>query len=77
MTAVDGETPEPDRERLRLWLQKLESLNAYLVEHYWPEAGESFRSGGEWTVGDEEGLDIRKGRVWYGGGESVQVGTVS
>lgn len=28
----------------------------------------------EWVVGQEKGLELHKGRSWYGGGESVLVG---
>jgi hypothetical protein len=30
--------------------------------------------GGEWVVGEEKGLDLRKGVLWYGGGETVRLG---
>lgn len=32
------------------------------------------REGGEWIVGQEKGLDFRKGVLWYGGGETVCLG---
>ena len=27
-----------------------------------------------WTIGEEKGLDFRKGKLWYGGGETVHLG---
>jgi hypothetical protein len=30
--------------------------------------------GGEWVVGEGKGLDLRKGVLWYGGGETVRLG---
>ncbi|KAH0565391.1 hypothetical protein GP486_001208 [Trichoglossum hirsutum] len=57
----------PSHEKIKSWVSKLEYLNDRLRERYWPE-----NSGGEWYVGQELGLDIRKGRMWYGGGESIE-----
>jgi hypothetical protein len=36
--------------------------------------GEWIPEGGEWVVGEEKGLDLRKGVLWYGGGETVRLG---
>lgn len=38
------------------------------------EVEETIKPGGEWIVGEEKGLDFRKGTLWYGGGESICVG---
>jgi len=35
---------------------------------------EVIKPGGEWTVGEESGLDFRKGTLWYGGGETIYLG---
>jgi hypothetical protein len=32
------------------------------------------KEGGEWVVGEGKGLDLRKGVLWYGGGETVRLG---
>lgn len=54
------------------WIQHLERINAWLQEEYWSE--NSVDGKGCWVVGEEKGLDCRKGTVWYGGGTSVRVG---
>lgn len=54
------------------WTQHLEEINAWLREEYWADNSADGR--GEWVVGDEKGLDCRKGTLWYGGGTSVRVG---
>ncbi|KAK5084307.1 hypothetical protein LTR05_005383 [Lithohypha guttulata] len=35
---------------------------------------ETIKPGGEWIVGEEQGLDFRKGTLWYGGGDTVYLG---
>ena len=54
------------------WIEQLEKINAWLEKDYWAE--NSADGLGEWIVGDEVGLDCRKGTLWYGGGTSVRVG---
>ncbi|KAK5940879.1 hypothetical protein PMZ80_007296 [Knufia obscura] len=38
------------------------------------EVEEVIKPGGEWIVGEEKGLDFRKGTLWYGGGETIYFG---
>ena len=47
-------------------------MNGLQREH-WPKDGE-IKDGGEWIVGHEKGLECKKGRLWYGGGESLHLG---
>lgn len=49
-------------------------LNEWLKKEFWPmETG--IKDSGEWIVGEEKGLEVRKGTLWYGsGGETVLVG---
>lgn len=62
-----------DREKAKKVIEKIEEINERLQKKYWPtEAG--VPDGGEWTIGQEKGLDFRKGRLWYGGGETVVLG---
>lgn len=56
------------------WIQLLAELNAWLQEGYWPKLDYSIKPGGEWIVGSEQGLECRKGTLWYGGGERVRLG---
>lgn len=59
---------------------KIEEINELLQREYWPQpqggsdAHQTIPKGGEWIVGEEKGLDFRKGRLWYGGGETVYLG---
>lgn len=63
-----------DRTRVRVLIEKIEELNARLEAEYWPKEDGSIKVGGEWILGQEKGVDFRKGRLWYGGGENVLVG---
>lgn len=64
----------PDLEKRMEWIAVIESINSWLQDEYWPKGDGTIRSGGEWTVGKEKGLDCRKGSLWYGGGETVHLG---
>ena len=46
----------------------------WLSEEYWPKHDGTIKLGGEIIIGDEKGLDFRKGTLWYGGGETVYLG---
>ncbi|CDM31099.1 hypothetical protein CBS147333_2399 [Penicillium roqueforti] len=60
-----------DHSRVKLLIDKIDEINQRLKNEYWPKEGaDAVRDGGEWIVG-QEGLVIRRGRLWYGGGEDV------
>lgn len=63
-----------DRGKVKNLVEKIEEINAWLEKEYWPREGEEIRAGGEWIVGEEKGLDCRRGTLWYGGGETVRLG---
>jgi hypothetical protein len=67
-----------DLQNRKHWIKEIELLNKWLEAEYWPDTasdhGKEIMPGGEFIVGEEKGLDFRKGRLWYGGGESVYVG---
>ena len=63
-----------DHGMMRRWVETLESVNAWIQEEYWPQDDYNTKEGGEWVVGQEKGLDCRKGTLWYGGGETVRLG---
>lgn len=46
----------------------------WLEETFWPQEGGERNDEGEWVVGQEKGLDCRRGQLWYGGGETVNLG---
>ncbi|RMZ88424.1 hypothetical protein DV736_g4338, partial [Chaetothyriales sp. CBS 134916] len=58
----------------RHWLNELEMINKWLEAEFWPEGHDKIMPGGEWLVGEEKGLDFRKGTLWYGGGETIYLG---
>ena len=59
------------------WLSCVDEVNAWLEADFWPEDNEHSKSGGEWIVGQERGLECRKGICWYGGGETAAFGKAS
>lgn len=64
-----------DHDKVKKVVEKIEELNARLQERYWPATSDAeIPNGGEWTIGQEKGLDFRKGTLWYGGGETVLIG---
>jgi len=69
-----GEDGMPDPDRMRKWVAALEEINDWLRQEYWPKENETIKSGGEWIVGEEKGLDHRRGTLWYGGGETIMLG---
>lgn len=82
MTVARFVKTEEHRERkaMELWIEKLESLNAWLEDQYFSkentsqDKGRKDRTGLEWYVGAERGLEIRSRDLWYGGGISIEVG---
>lgn len=68
-------TTKDTRQR---WIGAVEAINEWLEEEFSPKdaaaGGEAIALGGEWIVGDEKGLDFRRGTLWYGGGETVLLG---
>lgn len=54
-----------DKERVKSFIDRVEDINQRL---------ESIpaQQGVEWVIGKEQGLVIRRGRLWYGGGEDMQ-----
>lgn len=70
LTQDDHDTPE----KMVNWIKKIEQLNAWLEEEYWPKENGKRREDGEWIVGQEKGLDFREGTLWYGGGNTIRIG---
>ncbi|KAI8633813.1 60S ribosomal protein L44 [Xylariaceae sp. FL1651] len=64
----DHETPEQRKK----WVDAIDEINAWLEKEIWgrPDA----ELVGEWAVGQERGIDVRIGTLWYGGGRTVLLG---
>ena len=75
ITRRDTETDggEVDHAKMEKLVATIEEINQRLQMEYWPKDGTN-KEGGEWIVGEEKGLECRKGRLWYGGGERVCLG---
>ncbi|EMC95653.1 hypothetical protein BAUCODRAFT_498260 [Baudoinia panamericana UAMH 10762] len=69
--AADGKV---DHAKVQELLGVIESINSWLHAEYWPSEDGS-DDAFAWIVGEEKGLDYRKGALWYGGGgETVHLG---
>jgi hypothetical protein len=70
LTQDDHDSPE----KMERFIKRIEEINAWLEEEYWPKSGRERREDGEWIVGQGRGLDFREGTLWYGGGNTVRIG---
>lgn len=76
VTKRDFETADGqvDHGKVEEFIDVIDDINSWLQAEYWPNA-EGIKEGGEWVVGEEKGLEYRKGALWYGsGGETVHLG---
>lgn len=53
-------------------VETIEGINQELSSNNWKRFGHPSR--GEWTVGQERGLELKKGMTWYGAGSAILVG---
>ena len=73
----EGSTSGSDFDSAKICelLDALQENNRQLQLDMWStEVPYNIRLAGQWTVGEEKGLDCRKGTLWYGGGQSLHVG---
>jgi vesicle-fusing ATPase len=64
-----------DPSKMKLFIDKIEEINAWLEKEFWPEHNnDTIPEGGEFYVGEETGLHCRSGTLWYGGGDEVHRG---
>ncbi|RCI09069.1 hypothetical protein L249_5100 [Ophiocordyceps polyrhachis-furcata BCC 54312] len=59
-------------EKREAWAAAVDRVNDWLETEVWDKADAEFV--GEWIVGQEKGLDLRAGTLWYGGGRTVLMG---
>lgn len=60
-------------EQLSAYLNLIQSLNAELQSD-WHSHHNSDKLAGEWFIGEERGLELRAGDLWYGGGYTALAG---
>ncbi|KAI4236392.1 MAG: hypothetical protein LQ349_002567 [Xanthoria aureola] len=72
--AISEKNETPDPLKVQKLLDGIEMIKTELQDRYWPKDNQRIKAGGEWIVGQEKGLDCRKGTLWYGGGETVRLG---
>jgi hypothetical protein len=68
LTHEDHMTPEQRQK----WVNAIDEINEWLEKEVWGSYDAEVI--GEWVVGQERGLDIRVGTLWYGGGRTVLLG---
>lgn len=69
-----GRFVKPQDFDMQSFMKTVAEVNEWLEKEFWPRE-DSINDGGEWIVGEEKGLDFRKGTLWYGnGGETVLLG---
>lgn len=54
------------------WIRGIEEINEWLETQVWDAVDGEFM--GEWIVGQEKGLEVRDGTLWYGGGRTIMAG---
>lgn len=63
-----------DHVQIEALIKTIDEINDRLMKEYWPRI-DCIKDGGEWIVGQEKGLECRKGALWYGsGGSTVSLG---
>ncbi|RFU77315.1 ureidoglycolate hydrolase [Trichoderma arundinaceum] len=68
LTDEEHDSPEK-REK---WIKAIDDINAWLENEIWDQQDAELI--GEWIVGQEKGLDVRNGTLWYGGGRTILLG---
>lgn len=68
LTDEEHDTPEK-REK---WVKAIDDINSWLENEVWDQKDAQFI--GEWIIGQEKGLEIRNGSLWYGHGRTVLLG---
>ncbi|KAH8671354.1 60S ribosomal protein L44 [Xylariales sp. PMI_506] len=67
---VDADHATP--EQRKKWVEAIDEINLWLENEVWGKLESPLI--GEWVVGQEKGLDVRVGTLWFGGGRTVLLG---
>ena len=70
----DENEEAPYSTKMKKLVDRIGAINTWLQEEFWHPKGPQSREGGQWIVGEEKGLECRKGTLWYGGGEKIRIG---
>jgi hypothetical protein len=62
-----------NENRVKRLVALIEEINTWLESEYWPKNA-SIKAGGDWIVGQENGLDLQFGQLWYGYGNRIRLG---
>jgi vesicle-fusing ATPase len=55
-----------DPRKMQAFVEKIEEINVWLQKEFWPEFNnEQIPDGGDWVLGEEQGLVCRMGTLWY------------
>ncbi|KAI0434332.1 RNA ligase/cyclic nucleotide phosphodiesterase [Xylaria sp. FL1042] len=68
LTHKDHATPVQRKK----WVDAIDKINEWLEREVWGKSDSEVV--GEWIVGQEKGIDVRVGNLWYGGGRTVLLG---
>ncbi|KAI1303314.1 RNA ligase/cyclic nucleotide phosphodiesterase [Xylaria venustula] len=68
LTHENHATPEQRKK----WVDAIDEINEWLEREVWGRSDSEVI--GEWVVGQEKGIDVRVGNLWYGGGRTVLLG---
>ena len=72
--SIDGNQDVGDPAKMKILINSLEETNLLLQKEFWPREEHDIVEDGQWIVGEEKGLECRKGTLWYGGGETIRLG---
>ena len=65
----DDHVTSVKRER---WTKAVDRINEWLEKEVWDIKNAEYT--GEWVIGQEKGLELRSGLLWYGGGRTIMTG---
>ncbi|KIY71534.1 hypothetical protein CYLTODRAFT_418765 [Cylindrobasidium torrendii FP15055 ss-10] len=61
-----------DTAKIDAFITKVDELNAWLKDQFWPRQDGSIPTGGGWNIGIDSTLQCGKGILWYGQGNAFE-----